>query len=246
MRNGILVRRITSDDEHALPWRTEAYRLWFEFLKLARTDPNLKWSTEHYAAWDNVASMGFDEWWATHWQKLFAVERRAQEITDSEEWSCVSRNPNRMVISLPLDCDIRGTLEDLRKLLDAKGAGKRRRQKQGTTGAAYSISAENLKYPSLRQLLRIYGYWLDTGGSLDDTASRYYKWTRATNAKRDEWEKKRKNRGKEPFWRKVTETGWESYVKGDEHDRRRAMRRYIGKARKIADNVSKGVFPGSF
>lgn len=241
-----MVTRSFIDDERRLPWKREAYRLWFEFLKLALRDPHVTVSEQAYERWDDVANGKFDQWWSVHWEELFSVAGRTKEISDKNEWLSVHKDQNRIAISLPLDCDIKGTLKDLRKLLRNKGAGTLARIRQGSSAAPYTIAAKNLKYPALRQLLRIYGYWCQSGGDLDDTARRYYNWARNTNAKRIEWEKRRKQADKEPYWMIVPEAGWETYMAGDPDDRRRHMRRYLKKARKIAENVSSGVFPGKF
>lgn len=239
-------RRIVADDTHRVPWDVEAYRLWFEFLKLVHRDPNLTVSEKLYVGWDSVADSKFDEWWTTHWRKLFAVDRGAREITGSRDWASVSSSKHHIAISVPLDCDVNATLEDIRKLLQVRGAGGLARIRKGESAAAFPIAAKNLKYPALRQLLRIYGYWLDSKGDMDVTATRYYAWAKALNAKRDEWVKKRVKAGKKPYWIKVPEAGWKTYAKGDPDDRRRAMRRYIKKARKIAENVANGQFPGTY
>jgi hypothetical protein len=41
----------------------EAYRLWFEFLKRAIDNPNVKVDLKHYKAWGDVANYKFDRWW---------------------------------------------------------------------------------------------------------------------------------------------------------------------------------------
>ena len=41
----------------------EAYRLWFEFLKRAIANPNIKVNTKLYKAWGDVSKYKFDKWW---------------------------------------------------------------------------------------------------------------------------------------------------------------------------------------
>jgi hypothetical protein len=41
----------------------EAYRLWFEFLKRAIDNPNVKVELKHYKAWGDVSKYKFDKWW---------------------------------------------------------------------------------------------------------------------------------------------------------------------------------------
>lgn len=239
-------KQFTKNDTQRLPWKTEAYRLWFEFFKAAKTDRGISVKKTAYADWGNVGLLQFDDWWNTKCQKLFAVESGAEEITSDRQWATHSSNVNRLTLSVPLDCNVRDTLEDIRAILAQKAAGTRARIQRGASGALYSISAKNLKYPHLRQLLRIYQYWLDSGKDLDQTAKRYHAWASLTNAKRKKWEAQRKAKGKKPYWVIVPEAGWDAYLKGDAGDQRRAMRRYIKKAVKIAENVADGRFPGNY
>ena len=239
-------KQFAKNGTHRLPWKPEAYRLWLDFLKAASRDTAIQVHTKLYKGWGDIPAIDFDELLNSKGETLFAVERSAEEITTSGQWNSHSKNRNRITVSIPLDCNVRDALEDVRKLLGQRAGGVRARNTIGASGAQYSISARNLKYPHLRQLLRIYEYWLDSGKDLDATAKRYHSWAKETNAKRRKWRERRKAAGKSPYWVTVPEAGWETYIKSDADSQRRAMRRYIHKATTIAENVAKGVFPGKF
>jgi len=52
-----------------LPYRKEAYRLWFEYLRLAHGSSEqkiknaLNRSTKYYGPWGNIEDVKFDRWW---------------------------------------------------------------------------------------------------------------------------------------------------------------------------------------
>ena len=63
------------DDAHMLPaQKVEPYRLWFEFLKLAHSDPDISINKKFYRSWGTVQGVDFSEWWSGHWRTLFAVD----------------------------------------------------------------------------------------------------------------------------------------------------------------------------
>ena len=53
----------------ALPYRRETYRLWFEYLRVARSSSlasvqaALKQSAPFYAPWGDVTGVTFHAWW---------------------------------------------------------------------------------------------------------------------------------------------------------------------------------------
>ena len=68
-------RKFKGDDEYRLPaHQIEPYRLWFEFLKLAKRDPSIKIKSSIYRSWGNIEEADFRIWWEDNWRKLFAVD----------------------------------------------------------------------------------------------------------------------------------------------------------------------------
>lgn len=83
----------------------EAYKLWFEFLKLS--DKN-KWTTEVIETFEDVSG-SFEEWWPAH-SYLFRkmADLRVKELITDEDFQTVKDNPSCdeypgiMGISIPL------------------------------------------------------------------------------------------------------------------------------------------------
>lgn len=65
----------SGDGEYVLPAiKVEPYRLWFEFLKLALKDPDIKVDKLIYKSWGDVETLTFEKWWSANWRNLLAVE----------------------------------------------------------------------------------------------------------------------------------------------------------------------------
>ena len=52
----------------------EAYRLWFEFLKRAIANPNVKVDLKMYAAWGDVSKYKFPRWWTEIGSKVIDLD----------------------------------------------------------------------------------------------------------------------------------------------------------------------------
>jgi hypothetical protein len=76
-----------------LPYPKEAYRLWFEYLRLARSSKDervtkpLKRSAKYYKPWGDVENVKFDPWWRQYghlFEEQFSVRRlsRGEKPTD--------------------------------------------------------------------------------------------------------------------------------------------------------------------
>ena len=70
--------------KNALPYRREAYRLWFEYLRVARNSTltrvreALKRSAPFYAPWGDISNVKFDQWWkekGTLFEEKYVVRR---------------------------------------------------------------------------------------------------------------------------------------------------------------------------
>lgn len=78
----------------------EAYRLWFEFLKRAIANPNVKVNTKHYKAWGDVQKYKFDAWWRDIGSKVIDLDGQSNVsfATDGakEEGSYLVRIPKTL------------------------------------------------------------------------------------------------------------------------------------------------------
>ena len=78
----------------------EAYRLWFEFLKRAIDNPNVKVELKHYKAWGDVSKYKFDKWWKDIGSKVIDLDSQSNVsfATDgtTEEGSYLVRIPKTL------------------------------------------------------------------------------------------------------------------------------------------------------
>ena len=258
------------DAGHRLPLRqVEPYRLWFEFLKQALRDPTIKVDRRIYQSWQIEPATKFDDWWSAHWRDLFALDIGVRELAPGEPIKEASKDA--IIVRLPLAQDSKRTIGQVRTLLDERGAG-RKLSKRRAGQFALSKGAE-IRFVKVlnatRLMLRLYTYWLDFPDHgkkkrVEFAARRYCDWATAWNAKVRERKWKRPTAYLPEAFRL-----WIAYLDakakggtktaigfgrssnargegGNAEDARRQVARYILKARKIADNVARGEFPGKF
>jgi hypothetical protein len=88
---------IYSDGTFVLPGGTEPIRIWFEWLKLALTDPTAEVRRDLYAAWGDISDQRFDDWFPIHWRDLFGVST----ITELSGGSIVPSSNESITIAFP-------------------------------------------------------------------------------------------------------------------------------------------------
>jgi hypothetical protein len=228
-----MAKRFEGDEGHRIPFGLrEAYRLWWEYVQLARSEYGDNAVRKRYREWGDLDAK-FDDWFRDNWTRLFAVERGV---------AVVREQANRLVLSIPLDEPIIHVLGAIRAELSKRQAGPRARRKARISGAKFSIAAENLKYAPLRAYLRILALDRKHEGKRAAVVDEYYGWARQRNAKVRKWEKEGKAAGKR--FKPIDEVGWDKAI-----DRTRTtimVARYLKKGRKIVRNTLKGQFPGNF
>lgn len=94
-------------------------RLWYECFQICKSDPslsnNLKDSSDFYEEWGDV-SVKFDEWWKSH-KSLF-------EDLEVREVKKVSKNPNVVNLSIPLNENITSILKEVKYIVNKKQTEK--------------------------------------------------------------------------------------------------------------------------
>jgi hypothetical protein len=86
-----------------LPYRKEAYRLWFEYLRLARGSKDekvgkaLTRSAKYYEPWGNVEAIKFDQWWKQH-EPLFEEQFTVRRLSRGQN----PADPTALIIEVPL------------------------------------------------------------------------------------------------------------------------------------------------
>jgi hypothetical protein len=228
-----MAKRFDGDERHRIPFGLrEAYRLWWEYVQLARKEYGDKAVRRRYREWGDLDAK-FDDWFRDNWESLFSVERGIQVVREQ---------PNRLVLSIPLDEPIVHVLTAVRTELSKRQAGPRARRKTRTSGGKFSIAAENLKYAPLRAYLRILALDRKHEGNRSAVVDEYYAWARQRNAKVRQWAKAGKAAGKR--LKVVDEAGWDKAT--DRTHTTIMVARYLKKGRKIIQNTLAGQFPGEF
>lgn len=259
------------DAAHMVPaQKIEPYRLWFEFLKLARNDPKITVDETIYKSRGRVADADFRKWWADNWRQLFAVDIGVHLCGEDEPVK--QRRDREIVVRIPLYQDKKRTLKQLDEILDRYGASDRladMRQGQFCLSVGLDVKGEPIhpairflkNLPKVRLMLNLYRIWLEAGEyadreRLEQTAKRYNAWAEGWNAKVKERKWKRAlienplaildyvaflaKRGP----RKRMRRG--DWNESDVENQRRQIARYVRKARRIAANVGRGEFPGNY
>lgn len=242
------MKRWSGDGTYYLPARqVEPYRLWFEFLKLAHTDPDVAIDYEHYSDWGSFYEQDFDDWWSeAPWWKLFAVDVGVRILEHNE---VVKNEKNALILRIPLSKNPKEVLLDVAKLLEMHGATNLLGEMpQGMYALTNGYEKGFLKYlPQVRLMLRLYRIWLsnkdiDRKGRVAQTAVDFVNWAKP----RDEMIRTRKyNLGRPLIPFSVSEFAAD-VIKGEYPDdnHRRAFLRYLKKARSLANNAAAGSFPG--
>jgi hypothetical protein len=167
----------------SLAYKRETYRLWFEYLRLARLSPKkdvqaaLKKSASFYAPWGDLTGVKFDDWWQSHghlFEEKFLVR--------SLEQGAAPPAPQSLVVEIPLTQSSSEIMKAVRHVVrDAfKLRGPAHRKDTRLPSAVYhpTIGAEP-KLVAVREMPTVYRdvYLANPklrGEKLLDAAHRYY------------------------------------------------------------------------
>jgi hypothetical protein len=257
-----MAKNWAGDGVYVLPARkVEPYRLWFEYLKLAYQDPDIKVDKRIYKSWGDIENLKFDDWWSDHWRDLFAVETGIRVMERDET---IGNSNSAISIRVPLSLDANTAIQELRELLYENGIGNREapRVKGKFALTEGSVQGFEKRMNTARCMLRLYGYWLkheraDKAKRIERAALDYLDWGQAWDEKivSKGWNRPRpylpfcfKTYGEYVRQKKTGNRvkGGAAAFDGNAEDARRMIARYIRKARKIAENVAAGEFPGKY
>lgn len=145
--------------------RRQHIRLWFEFYKLALSDPtlaeNIEKSRNFYAPWGDCLTTKFDVWWKEH-ADLFGA-------TAVEVISRVKAHPNVLNVAIPLNLPVSKTLRAVEELVEAAqkrrllelGINPRTRKSKATGFGDYEFTAGvEIRGKTLNEDLIVYSIWL--------------------------------------------------------------------------------------
>ena len=252
----------SGDGTYVLPARkVEPYRLWFEFLKLALKDPDIKVDKRIYKSWGDVGNLTFEKWWSPNWRKLFAVET---DIRVMERDETLGKSNSAIAIRVPLSLDANTAIQEVRELLFEHGIGNRDapRVKGKFSLSEGSVQGFEKRMNTARCMLRLYEYWMkyekaDKAKRLENAALDYLDWAVDWDTKivSKGWNRPRpylpfcfRTHGEYVRQKKAGNRikGGAAAFEGNAQDARKMIARYIRKARKIAENVASGEFPGKY
>jgi hypothetical protein len=218
--------------------RRENYRLWFEYLRLAKKSADKKVieapkrSAAFYEPWGDVESEKFDAWWkrAGH---LFEERYIVRKLALNEQPS----DPHSLVVEIPLNQSPTKLTHIVKAIIEeawAEQNRERKRKSKTIASASYhlTIGAEP-KLRAIREMLTVYRQvYLKNphlhGRELLEAIDTYYK------------TRKQKQFAKVPMALALpgTNSGIDTPM--------RNLRRYITKAERIVLNVAHGEFPGMY
>lgn len=139
-------------------------RLWFECLQICHSDPqyseNLKLSKDFYEEWGDVTNIKFDDWWKD--QKYLFDEVMVKEV------SKVSKSPNTMTLSIPLNANVSTILKDVKRIVEQKqsdllielGEDQSSRKSKSLGIGKYSFTQKEIKGLLHYQNLEMYKIYL--------------------------------------------------------------------------------------
>ena len=213
--------------------RRQHIRIWFEFYKLSLTDPdlaeNIQRSSDFYKPWGDVESVKFDDWWKDH-KNLFG-------ITKVEEIKRVSKHPNSLNVTIPLNQPVTNSIKQLRLMIEEKqnvrltelGIDPSSKKTSSVGFGQYEFTkGVEVRGRTLNEILVIYQIWISKGRPPINM-----KLIKSINE----------------TLRSRPKSKWVPMIMIDEEPEDylnlvRQVRRLINRGKKIAEAVSKGDFPG--
>ena len=139
-------------------------RLWFECLHICHSDlqysDNLKRLKGFYEEWGDVTNIRFDDWWKNH--KYLFEEVMVKEV------SRVSKSPNTMTLSIPLNENVSSIIKDVKRIVEQKqsvrldelGEDQNNRKSKSLRVGKYSFTQKEIKGLFHYQNLEMYKIYL--------------------------------------------------------------------------------------
>lgn len=218
--------------------RRQHLRLWFEFYKLALDDPDLQGNLAKvgtfYEPWGDPREVDFNDWWKDH-AYLFGA-------TQVEEIVKVSKAPNVLNVSIPLNLPASKALAEVKGLIEAKqlarldelGLDPKAAKSLKAAFGTYEINAKELRGRPIHEALLLYRIWLDSGKPTINSAFLQIAKDRLLSRPKAKW--------MPSFLLREAEADRKGNLRFAE-EQIRQMRRSIKKAQDICTAVSKGRYP---
>lgn len=233
-------RKLKKTASTKLAARREAYRLWFEFLRLARLSGDarvkaaLAKSREFYEPWGDVTSVKFNDWWTSHGH-LFEERLSVRRLAHGEQPS----DPTSLLIEVPLTMAPTKLVQAVKVIIEQASAEKtrqvvRRKNKTSATASFRLTEGAEPKLVAIREMLTVYrDIYLTNpkrrGQDLLQAVHQHY-----ASRRQKKWQKipLPLMADMDDIMRVITA--------------QRNLRRYITNAEQVLLNVAGGSFPGEY
>lgn len=217
--------------------KRENYRLWFEFLRLAKKSGDkrvrdaLKRSEEFYRPWGDIEKESFHDWWK-HAGPLFEEQRVVRRLNDLDVPDAAS-----LVVEIPLNQSTTRLLHSLRAIIE-QGLIEQTHRKRGknktVATATYRLTeGSEPKLRAIREMLTVYRDFHLKNSDLSGIQA-----LRAIEVLYSK--RKQKEFQRVPMALSIPGSN------SDLSTPMRNLRRYITRAEKIVLNVANGDFPGKY
>jgi hypothetical protein len=219
----------------------QLYRLWFEFLKMAHKEPNLRdnliASSDYYADWGDVRDQLFDPWWKEH-KRLFGQ-------TYVKEVEKVTAADNVLHIAIPLNQPASRSIADVKELIESKQRNRLLElgidpQTVKTLSAGFGrynfTHGVEIRGRVLYEIQLIYGIWQELHKPAVNSDFLHEVVTRLRSRPRSRWT---------PYLLQIDATPDKKGNLRYDEGQIRQVRRYLKKGYSICEAVSRGQFPGS-
>jgi hypothetical protein len=217
----------------ALPHRREAFRLWFEYLRVAHVSEDekvreaLKRSASFYAPWGDVMNTKFEYWWKEKGH-LFEEKYAVRRLTAGE----LPKDSQALIVEIPLTQSPTVLIERVAAIIHEATASLPRqstKSKKASTAQFQLTAGSEPKLAALREMLNVYSHV-------------YLKHSKARGKEllkemRAYYENRKRNR--------LVPNPLDD-TKGTLENKMRNIRRYITNAGKVVLNVARGEFPGEY
>jgi len=223
----------------ALSYRREAFRLWFEFLRVAYGSPRqdvqdaLKHSAPVYKDWGDVTKSKFDSWWKEK-SHLFEEKYVVRRLKAGD----LPADPQALIVEIPLTQSPTVLIERVARIVHEASALQSQqssKSKRKPTSLFKLTGGAEPKLAAVREMLTVYRDVHLKNPKLRGKA--------LLNAVESLYLERRNKR-----WAKLPDAlrlGPNANEK-DIYGVLRNLRRYIAKAERVMLNVAKGEFPGRY
>jgi hypothetical protein len=265
-------RRFWGDGHYVLPTPDiEPYRLWFEWLKLAINDRiydgdserEIRFTDRHYDAWGDVRNTPFKDWWAENWRSLFGMTTGVLEIPAGQVAPKAERFITLLIPLSGMRHKIGFQIDEILAKHPEFIATDDRPQAQFELSAGYDHGFTK-RLSESRRYLKLYELWLeqrtyDERERVDLAVRAFVAWhkTDPDQARRSVGGLTEAYKVYDQFLTdqddglEVTRASYALVYRRDGTEMtaekgRKAIGRDLAKARKIAQNLAAGQFPGEY